>query len=241
MLHTTRGIVFQQVKYAESSVIAKIYTELFGLQSYMIRGVGSKKSKIRQGLLQHLSRLEMVVYHKEKKEIQEVKEIKIYKPFSSIPGDVRKGAVLLFFNEILNKTVREQEANKPLFEFISAAIEQIDMQQKGLARLNLELLIRLTQFLGFAPVNNFSTVNSVFDLREGKFTQVSLHPEYFAGLPFSRYLNELINTGSCEEQTNLSGRERSELLEILLRYYTLHIPEMKEIKSHLVLHSVFNH
>ena len=45
MLSSTKGIVIHHFKYSEKSVIAKIYTEKFGLQSYILNGVRNKKSK----------------------------------------------------------------------------------------------------------------------------------------------------------------------------------------------------
>ena len=64
MLYKTRGIVIHTIKYSDTSVIAKIYTEKFGLRSYLIRGVRSKKAKIRAAQLQHLNLLNLVVYEK---------------------------------------------------------------------------------------------------------------------------------------------------------------------------------
>ncbi|HQS52668.1 MAG TPA: recombination protein O N-terminal domain-containing protein, partial [Daejeonella sp.] len=47
MLHKTRGIVFKTTNYAESSVVVQIFTEKFGLQSYLINGIKRPKSKIK--------------------------------------------------------------------------------------------------------------------------------------------------------------------------------------------------
>ncbi len=38
-LHNTKGIVLRTVKYGETSVIVTIFTELFGIQSYIVNGV----------------------------------------------------------------------------------------------------------------------------------------------------------------------------------------------------------
>ena len=44
MTESTNGICFSY-KYSESSVIVKIFTEKFGIKSYIMKGVRSKKSK----------------------------------------------------------------------------------------------------------------------------------------------------------------------------------------------------
>ena len=61
MLNKTRGIVLHHIKYSETSIIATIYTEVFGRQSYIIKGIRNKKSKIKANILQPLFLLNMEV------------------------------------------------------------------------------------------------------------------------------------------------------------------------------------
>ena len=76
MYTKTRGIVLHTVKYSETSVIAKIYTERFGLVSYIIKGVRSVKSKTKASLLRPLTLLEMEVANRENKQLQFIKEFR---------------------------------------------------------------------------------------------------------------------------------------------------------------------
>src|SRR3990172_7140574 len=122
MIYKTRGIVLHHIKYSETSVIAKIYTELFGLQSYLINGVRSQKAKVKANLLQPLSLVDMIVYHKEKKGLQRIRDVSGNPPLSSIPYDFPKSSVALFIAEILYKSIREEEANTNMFEFIFHSI-----------------------------------------------------------------------------------------------------------------------
>ena len=65
MIESTKGICLHYYKYSENSVIAKIFTENFGLQSYVIKGVKNKKSKNKLNILQSLNivQLEVKVIH----------------------------------------------------------------------------------------------------------------------------------------------------------------------------------
>ncbi|WP_315819946.1 DNA repair protein RecO [Paraflavitalea speifideaquila] len=47
MIHSTKGVVLKTVKYGETSVIVTIYTELFGIQSYLVNGVRTSTKKGR--------------------------------------------------------------------------------------------------------------------------------------------------------------------------------------------------
>ena len=113
MLHNTKGLVIRYLKYSETSVIATIYTELFGMQSYFLNGVRSKKSKIKINALQPLSFLDLVVYHKEKKNLNRIKELKLH-PYQSIPNNIYKTSLVLFIAEIIQKSIKEEEKNLSL-------------------------------------------------------------------------------------------------------------------------------
>lgn len=241
MLHNTPGIVLHQVKYSESSVIAKIYTELFGLQSYMIRGIRSKKSTIKSALLQHLTLVDLVVYHKTKSNIHNIKEIKIAYPFQSIPYNIHKSSIAVFINEILYHVIKEEEANDDLFKFLFHAIQILDLKESQFTSFHYLFLIQLSKFLGFFPKTNYSDQDCNFDLEDGKFTHQKGPENMYIPPPFSKYISDLSkqsfeNLGSLTINTG----HRNQLLEIILDYYRMHLPVPLKIKSHHVLQTVLN-
>jgi recombinational DNA repair protein (RecF pathway) len=59
MLISTHGIVFHTTRYADSGAVVKIYTEKFGLQSFLVKGLYSRKSKLKAALFSHLSILDL--------------------------------------------------------------------------------------------------------------------------------------------------------------------------------------
>lgn len=118
MLHKTRGIVCKTLKYSDTSIITHIYTEKLGLQSYIVRGVRSAKSKGKAALYQHGNLLDLVVYHKESASLQNVSEANLAHMYTSTPFDVVKSALLIFYLEVLNKVLQEQEENEGLFDFL---------------------------------------------------------------------------------------------------------------------------
>lgn len=241
MLHHTRGIIFHQLKYSESSIIVKIYTELFGIQSYMIRGIRGKKAKIKPALLQHLSLVDLVVYHNDKKEIQSLKEVKIAIPFKYIPFDVRKSSILMFLNEVVHKVIKEEEPNPELFGFLFNAIQLLDNDEKNTSDFHLLFLMQLTKYLGFQPQNNFSEKEPYFNLEEGVFTSSNLTESIGVSMPFSKYFSDLSTSSFIDsDKAPIGQNHRNKLLEIILRYYQLHIPVAMNIKSHLVLNTVLN-
>ncbi|MFI5164405.1 MAG: DNA repair protein RecO [Bacteroidia bacterium] len=238
MIYKTRGIVLRTVDYSDTSIIAKIYTEQFGIQSYLIKGARRKNASIKANLFQPLSLLELVVYKKEKKQLQVLKEVSAEIHFASIPHEPAKTSILFFLNEILLKCLQEEENNPELFSFLHESIQTLDASEKNFSNLHLIFLIRFSRFLGFFPQGNFSESNSVFDLREGKFTSKEpMHPDFLTK-ENSQLISKLIFSNYYSDLT-LSGKERKLILDILLRFYHLHLSNMGTVASHKILEQIF--
>src|SRR5688572_20124602 len=164
MLHKTRGIVLKTTLYSESSVVVQIFTEKFGIQSYMINGVKKPRAKIRMNMLQPLHLVDMVVYHKTNTSIQRVSELRPSPIFCSIPYDIIKSTMAIFLNEVLYKSIRQQMADEHLFDFIFSAICWLDECNEQNVNFHLSFLLKLSRYLGFAPSMQTKSDQSYFDL-----------------------------------------------------------------------------
>lgn len=234
MLHATRGIVLHATRYAETSLVVKIYTEQSGLQSYLVKGVYSRQSKNRPALFQPLSLLDMVAYHRERRSLNTLKEVRLAHPYQVLPFDIRRSSVALFMNELVYKTVREEEANGPLFAFLWQSCLELDDAAVSPGEFPLRFALRLMEYLGIAPRNDRTEGSPVFDLREGHFLPAFPgHPDYLAGEAAVQF-SEL-----------LAGRvpaapSRFTLLDTVVRYYRLHLPGAREVQAHRILHDVLS-
>lgn len=237
-LYKTKGIVIHQFKYSETSVIAKIYTEMFGLESFLLKGVRNNKSKVKQGLLQHLSLVDLVVYHNKKGGLQHLKEIKSNYTFKSIPFDLRKSSIVLFINEILYKSIKEEIKNEKLFNFINRALILLDETIEKYSDFHFHFLIELTKYLGFYPNNNFSEDNNIFNIKEGIFQGFVTEETYCLDKSLSYQFYVLLNKGFNEYYVPVEYRKQ--LLSKIIDFYRIHIAGLKEVYSNQVLESIFN-
>jgi len=238
MLHKTRGIVFKTTDYGETSVIVQVLTEKFGLQSYIINGVKKPKAKISRNMLQPLHLLDMVVYHKNNGSVQRVSELKNSPLLQSIPYDVIKSSIVMFLNEVIYKTIRQQTADEHLFDFVFNAIEWLDHQTSGLANFHLLFLVRLSRYIGFYPEQTSGDAD-YFDMKNGIFTRFKPDGLYYLSPPHTQNFRALLLT-SFEHLGSLkfSNDERRYLLQKLLEFYTLHVEGFGNIRSHEVLEEV---
>lgn len=241
MLHKTQGIVLKQIKYGEKSVIVTVYTQLFGRQTYMVKGIRSKTGKIKPAFFQALTLLDLEVYHHPKRELQSLKEVAIAVPFYGITSDIYKNTIAQFLAEVLYKVLREEEENALLFDFVFESIQKLDDSQSSVSDFHLHFLVHLTKHLGFFFQANY-TENSFFDLKEGCFSSNLPMHSFYLDKEYTHYLHYFIeqeNYGSEKSPYILNGAVRNTLVEKLLDYYQLHLEGIGTIKSFAVLQELF--
>lgn len=241
MLHKTRGIVLKVTDYSENSVVAKIYTSKFGLQSYLINGVKKSKAKIRLNMLQPLHLLDMVVYHKPNGNIQRISDARSEPVLQHIPYDIIKSAIVMFMNEMIYKSLKEQHEDEILFHFIEKSIELLDKSEKKIANFHLIFLMKLSRFLGFYPDLSNSERFKFFDLKDGCFVSNQPTHLYFIEEKFISLWIDLLN-GSIDNfyELHLDNLSRKYLLQKIIEYYSLHIEDFGQVKSNIILEEVLS-
>jgi DNA repair protein RecO (recombination protein O) len=221
LIYKTKGIVFRFTKFRETSIIVTIFTELFGLQSYMVNGVRSKSSKNKIALYQPLTLLDLVVYHREHANIERIKEIRCLYPYTTLTVDVIKSTVAIFIQELLNKTIKHESHAKDLFDFLHYSLTTLDAQQKGYENFHLIFMLKLARHLGFgAQIPNEVIGGRIADEETELALTVLLQAEYL-------------------DDIEITQQQRRNLLDLLTGFYNDHLG-LVEIKSISVLREVLN-
>ena len=224
-LFKTKGIALNYIKYRDTSIIAKIYTEEFGLQSYVQNGVRSSKSHPKMALFQPLTLLDLVVYYKEDQEIHRISEIRCNHPYYNLQVNRIKILIGTFIAEILTKSIHEGDVNKPLFGFLEEMLCKFDSMKSDFENFHVQFLFAMMQHLGFQPHSSHEFLDQLinFDPRN-------------AILYEDKMMNEVISDFLGNGNTNkINGRIRSQLLQLLVDFYHLHIEKFGEVKSLKIL------
>jgi DNA repair protein RecO (recombination protein O) len=239
VLKQSRGIVLNYVKYSESGIIVRVFTEEFGLQSYSAKGVRSKRSKTKIALFEPLTQVEIVAYQKDNKTIHNLKEIRAYYSYQSIPIDLHKRSILIFLDELLIKTLKEESPGQALFEWLSHALTWFDLDEGNPMNFHLVFMMQLTRFLGFYPKKEPVPNYQFFNLESGLFTSSRPNSPSFIEGGTAMHFNAL-HESSFEDAAKLdfTSVQRRKLLDTLIVYYKLHFPGFGEIKSIDVLKTV---
>ena len=244
-LYKTKGIVLRTVKYGETSVIVTIFTELFGIQSYLVNGVRSatKKGSGKANLFQPSAILDLVVYHNELKHLNRIKEFRWDYLYRHILTDVRKNAVALFMVELLTKCLKHPEGNATLFHFIDDSFLHLDESNDAvMANFSLFFALHLPVFFGFRFTDNYSAENSFLDLQEGKFVSEQPHHPHFLREKQAFITSQLLKVmqpGELED-IKLNHDFRRNLLYVYETYYALHIQDFGTMKTLPVLKEILS-
>ena len=238
MLVSTEAIVLSYLKYSETSIIVKCLTQSDGLKSYLIKGIRSvKKKTINIGFFQPLTILEIDANHRNKGTLESIRSVKIIEPYKTIHVDVLKNTIVLFLSEILSKSIKEEEENKSLYEFIKTSLMWLDSSE-NFVNFHVQFITKLLKYLGVSPDESLITLSS-FDIINGVFCSPS-KSQYCVQGSIVNHFKEFLGTDFDDILINIdSSHKRKELLEFLMKYMQLHLPEFKRPLSLNIMYDLF--
>ena len=242
MLHNTKGIVLRVTKYGDTSIILTAYTELFGVQQYMVKGVRvtSKKGANKGVFYQPAAILQMEVYHSPMKQLQMVKDVSWDFVYQNVYSDVLRNAVATYIVEVLQQTM-QPEPHPELFYLIEDTFKQLDKGGPQLVgNLPIYFLIHLSQNMGFGLQGKYSATTPVLDVREGQFVEkVPSHPYFLEGAEAQTASSFLqVQFYNDLDTIVLSGTQRKKILELFQLSLSWHYKKFSDIKSLPILQEV---
>ncbi|MBS1731584.1 MAG: DNA repair protein RecO [Bacteroidetes bacterium] len=245
MVHKTKGIVIRCIKFGDTSLIAHIFTELFGLQSYLIKGIRktSKKKPNHIVFFQAGAILDLEVYHNNLKNLQYIKEYSWAFVYQQVLFNVVKNAIVSFNMELLQQVLKQPEPMPELFEFVEYSLHYVDeSDQAAAANVPLFFMLKLSHLLGFQIFGEYHVNSPVLDLQAGNFVSNIPDSPFYLIQEDARVISELNKIASFSELPNivLNQQKRRALLSAYLQYLKMHIEGMKEPKSFFVLQEVLS-
>ena len=236
---TTKAIVLSALKYSDTSLIVKCYTEKEGLKSYLVRGIlKAKKGGLKIAYFQQLTLLNIEGNHNNKGNLNSIKEAQVSYPYKTIYKNIVKQSVVLFLSEVLTTAIQEEEENELLFNYLETALIWLDSHNK-IANFHLLFLLNLTRFLGFYPdVSENEKLG--FDLIEGNFSDATSQKNVISGVNFYQFKKLLGIHFDAVEKVSFNKTERQVVLQIIIRYFELHLGGFKKPKSLQILETVFS-
>ena len=209
-----------------------MYTEAFGRASYLVARSRGKKSSVSKALFMPLSVVEMEVEHLNKRDLHRIRETKLCYPLTDVFCNPVKNILALFLSEILFLS---------LIHISEPTIQLLELSDKGVANFHLVFLLRLLHYLGIYPNVESYVAGSCFDMLNGVFVdRIPMHRHYLnrqESVVLARLLKISFENMSLY---SFSRQDRVSVINRILEYYRLHLPDFPEIKSLSVMQSLFD-
>lgn len=224
MLQKSRAIALHFIRYKESSIIARFFTEELGQQSFVINGIRSAKSKSAPGLFQPLQLVDIIQYADERKDLHRLKDIQLAYPQMGIPLHPVKTAVAIFLAEFISKILKDAQPNRVLFQMLWDWIPAFDKKAEAFEQDHIVLIWNMLEPLGIQPqdIPGFLLHRNVTDLDADML--------HF----FQQWMK-----GETNVFRQLTNARRQWFLDRLLEYIQHHLEGTGTFQSLSVLREIF--
>ncbi len=240
MLISSRAVVLRTTKYSDSTLIVDAYTEKEGRRGFLVRIPKTRRASVKNVLFSPMAILSIEWNEHGASKLARIRSAQPASIYSDIPFSPAKMAVAMFLAEFLSATLRAPVADRNIFTFISTSLQWLDSERGSCANFHIVFLLHLSTYLGLEPnVENFSE-GHYFDMENGCFcafrptTPHVIEPEEAAHLPVFMRLKY-----STASRMPFTRAQRSRILQGIIEYYSIHLPNFPALKSPEILHELF--
>mgnify|MGYP001547951028 CR=1 FL=1 len=228
MWQSFRAFVLTHVPYGEKGVILRCLTDAHGQQAYFLPSIRSKKSVVRPAMLLPFTPLHLVARHREREQLERIREARILHHFQSLHIDPLKSATSLYLAELTQQLFSEGQEQKRLWELLFSALCKYDDVDDDI-HFPLWLSLRLFAQAGFA-IPPRTREEGRFSILQGDWISGDL-PDSLTESS-SALLDTLLRSSAEDSRSVRSQRiARTELMNGLLIYLQHHVPGSRPLKS----------
>lgn len=240
-MHTTRALVLRAVRYGDSRLVVSLYTESHGMMACMARVSHGRKAGGRNALWQMMNMVDITLDYRPAREVQNIREASISCPWQSLPYHPLKATVCMFLGDFLMHGLRGEGENRALFAFLENSLRWLDATDEGIADFHLQMMLRMTRFLGILPGTDGGGRHMAYDLRGACFTfPAPAHGQYLTP-DEARWLTVLLQADYGRmHRLKLTAVARRRMMDVILLYYRLHVPSFGELQSLNILREIFS-
>lgn len=239
-LHKSPVLVLHSFRYGEDKIIAECLSRSAGRVSFALRISHAKRAAVRHTLFRPLAVLEVEWMERARGGLITPRAATTHLPLASLHAEAMKQLLVFFLAEVLMHIVRGDEAGEELFDFVTHSLAWLDTAETGYANFHIVFLMRLSLFLGITP-SVAEAQQPYFDLMSGEFVATPpSHSHFIEGREAEAFGQLMRMNFATMHLFKLSRAERGRILQLILLYYRLHLPNMPEPKSLEILSTMFD-
>lgn len=237
----TEAIVLHSLKYGEQRIIVDMFTVEYGRQSFIVNIPKGRRGGMGKQLFQPLTILEVTADSSPHGQLYKLKTAHVAVPYLSLPFSAVKLSLSLFLSDFLYQALKGEQQNVPLYMYIKDSLMWLDACDRPVSNFHLVFMLRLAQFIGFGPNTEGYSEGDVFDLRACAFSStVPVHSDYIAAGEAAVISTVTRINYATMHLFHFTRAERNRLVDMLVRYYCIHLPDFAPLKSLPVLRELFD-
>lgn len=233
MLVKSNGLVLKKTPYSDNTAIYSIFTQNYGILTFMVQGLYGKSGK--SAVLQPGNLIELVFYYQHNRNLKRLKEVKLTEGFHGYLNGPVQLQVMTFCVELIQKSLPEEQEDPHAFEFVKSNLTEL-ANATEFANFPLKFLLSFAECCGLGLQLPSKEKQGYFLLETNENTAHSKHlnPLQYLDEKEVQACSELEKTSHC----SLNIQEKRLLTEKLLYYFKIHLFPDKEIRSFPILMEV---
>lgn len=241
MLSATRAIVIRTTKFGDSKLFVETFCQQYGRTTFVCPVGNRSKGRGWVQYFQPLNIIELEMDYRQNLQMQKLREVRIATPLNDLSFNPHKLFVVMFLAEFMDRALRAEQQNEALYQYIERSILWLNECRGSFANFHIIFILGVLSHLGFAPYCDDYAAGAWFDMREGVFSHFiprhddKLTPQDSTLVPLLMRLNY-----RTMHLLRLSRQQRNSILENLVHYCQLHIPNFTQLRSLSVMQEVFS-
>ncbi|MGC9150400.1 MAG: DNA repair protein RecO [Microbacter sp.] len=237
----TEAVVLRRIPYNDHAYIISFYSLENGRLDCIRYGTKVGKQNVGLAYFEPFQVVDLVIEKKVGKSLARIVEVKMSMTTGTGKMNPAKNAIAFFLSECLYRILRESTVDKALYLFIRQSVELLNTMQQEIANFHLVFLLQMTKYLGFYPNMESASNAGYFDMVNGVFVADRPTHSFFLATDESRVLMRLFRINYRNMRFfHFARHDRVRMLNLLLDYYRIHLPDFGNISSLSVLTDLFD-
>ncbi len=234
-------IALKVTRYSDTQSILTAYSREWGKVAFAVTvGKGKGASRLR-ALTMPLGLVECDTDMRPGREVLPLRQARPLAVLSDMHSNPVKQMMAMFLAEVLSLVLRESVPDAHLYDYIDASARYLDgIEVGGVANFHICFLLHLGRLLGIEPDVSTYKPGAMFDMRDGIWRMsVPLHGEVLTPADSEVAMMLQRMTYANMSTFRFTREQRAKALDLVLRYYSLHVTSLSGLRSLEILRAMF--
>lgn len=238
--HKIIGIVTDIIKHSDRHDVITLFTRDLGRLAFLSPSGKGKISRIRRAGLQPLSVISADINFKENRDLNILGSFSSFKVWNNLYFSPSKSAIVMLISEFLNRYLRDAAPDTPAWDYVYSMLNVLDNAKGSVANFHIAFLTGFLRFAGIEPDLSDFESDDWFDMNAGALVpERPPHNNFLSPEETAAMINLMRINSTNYMKFKFSGSQRSDIINRILNYYSIHFPGLSRLKSPAILSEIW--